>query len=717
MEQDSGKTPVQDIRLESDEVMDDIVDSVDAFVADSAKDSPNKRAALANMDNNSNLEPSFGDVADTKSLDASMEPESLARQLELKGLVIKSPMSERMRPGAPVEIATPAKKRKLAEPTQKSTVPKYTSKQESIEMWLQSVRNAADSSDSSNSVNIFPKMQLSDSNPSNGSNTPNPTSPCNPETGTSAKAANTSSSTMKAASSTTSTPRGQSVIQLNVPYLERRVTELEQDCACLRKEKDSLIRENLEHKLKRGEYKIKMREMLIDKARKERAEARLQTQKNMLRLGSFYLARNGEKFEDKWKSGTAFEENLKKMVDLGEERDLVNSQLEQLKKRKAVRRTRKSVDPAADQNDENFARPDDPSDAIAQELYEQEEIVRIRRDAVKKEEADLILEREMLERERNLHIREYKRIQYEDQSNYKNYMCFSEKYLLLTLLGKGGFSEVWQAYDLDDNRYVAVKIHQVCKEWKEEKKANYVKHAMREKNIHISLHHPRIVQLFDVFHIDNHTFCTVLEYCGGNDLDVYLKQNKQIPEKEARCIIMQVVSALRYLASHDPPIIHYDLKPANILLEDGTASGAVKITDFGLSKMVDSSDDGDSIELTSQGAGTYWYLPPETFQRFGHTAPRISNKVDVWSVGIIFFQCLYGQRPFGHDQSQQQLLNERVILNARDVRFPPSPKISAGAQEFIRSCLRYEKDLRPDVRMIANHSYLKPRPPPSRAVS
>ncbi len=63
---------------------------------------------------------------------------------------------------------------------------------------------------------------------------------------------------------------------------------------------------------------------------------------------------------------------------------------------------------------------------------------------------------------------------------------------------------------------------------------------MREKDIHKTLDHPRIVKLFDLFTIDNHSFCTVLEYCDGNDLDFYLKQHKQIPEKEARCIIKQV---------------------------------------------------------------------------------------------------------------------------------------------------------------------------------
>ena len=66
-----------------------------------------------------------------------------------------------------------------------------------------------------------------------------------------------------------------------------------------------------------------------------------------------------------------------------------------------------------------------------------------------------------------------------------------------------------------------------------------------------------------------------------------------------------------------------------------------------LQVMEDSSADG--MELTSQGAGTYWYLPPECFER-GEKPPQINNKVDVWAVGVILFQMLYGRRPFGHNR-------------------------------------------------------------------
>ena len=110
--------------------------------------------------------------------------------------------------------------------------------------------------------------------------------------------------------------------------------------------------------------------------------------------------------------------------------------------------------------------------------------------------------------------------------------------------------------------------------------------------------------------VSSFRFCTVLEYIEGNDIDFFLKQHKIIPEKEARSVVMQTVSALRYLNNGiKPPVIHFDLKPANILLGSGTNSGEIKITDFGLSKHMceDTYDPEHGMDLTSQGAGTYWF--------------------------------------------------------------------------------------------------------------
>jgi tousled-like kinase len=82
----------------------------------------------------------------------------------------------------------------------------------------------------------------------------------------------------------------------------------------------------------------------------------------------------------------------------------------------------------------------------------------------------------------------------------------------------------------------------------------------------------------------------------------------------------------------------------NILLGHGSSSGEIKVTDFGLSKVCDDEhyDSDFGMDLTSQGAGTYWYLPPEVFET--SNTPKISSKVDVWSVGVIFYQMLYGRK-------------------------------------------------------------------------
>ena len=472
-----------------------------------------------------------------------------------------------------------------------------------------------------------------------------------------------------------------------------------------------------------------VKELLIEKSTIERKEARTKCMQNRLRLGQFVTQRVGASFQENWTDGYAFQELSKRQEEVAHERDEIDKRKKMLQKKRPVDKESKKAAQAAaannsgkfDQshnmlqngggNDETtFIRPPARDALTMQEYYESEEILKLRQNSLRKDDAEIATEMEKLERERNLHIRELKRIHNEDQSRYNNHPVLNERYLLLMLLGKGGFSEVHKGFDLKEQRYVACKIHQLNKDWKDDKKANYIKHALREYNIHKNLEHSRIVKLFDVFEIDANSFCTVLEYCDGHDLDFHLKQNKIIPERESRSIIMQVVSALKYLNEIKPPIIHYDLKPGNILLTGGNVlSGDIKITDFGLSKIMDEEvyNPNEGMDLTSQGAGTYWYLPPECFV-VGKAPPKISSKVDVWSVGVIFYQCLYGKKPFGHNQSQATILEENTILKATNIEFPNKPTVSAEAKNFIRKCLCYRKDERMDVRTMYQEGYLSP---------
>uniref|UniRef100_A0A667ZHE7 non-specific serine/threonine protein kinase n=1 Tax=Myripristis murdjan TaxID=586833 RepID=A0A667ZHE7_9TELE len=451
------------------------------------------------------------------------------------------------------------------------------------------------------------------------------------------------------------------------------------------------------------------KKLLIEKSKQEKMACRDKSMQDRLRLGHFTTVRHGASFTEQWTDGYAFQNLIKQQERINSQREDIERQRKLLGKRKPPSMAQ-TPPPSLEQNKRKSKSNGQENEALSlAEYHEQEEIFKLRLGHLKKEEAEIQAELERLERVRNLHIRELKRIHNEDNSQFKDHPTLNDRYLLLHLLGRGGFSEVYKAFDLTEQRYVAVKIHQLNKNWREEKKENYHKHACREYRIHKELDHPRIVKLYDYFSLDTDSFCTVLEYCEGNDLDFYLKQHKLMTEKEGRSIVMQIVNALKYLNQIRPPIIHYDLKPGNILLVNGTACGEIKITDFGLSKIMDddSYNSVDGMELTSQGAGTYWYLPPECFV-VGKEPPKISNKVDVWSVGVIFYQSLYGRKPFGHNQSQQDILQENTILKATEVQFPPKPVVTTEAKAFIRRCLAYRKEDRVDVLQLASDPFLMP---------
>jgi tousled-like kinase len=93
----------------------------------------------------------------------------------------------------------------------------------------------------------------------------------------------------------------------------------------------------------------------------------------------------------------------------------------------------------------------------------------------------------------------------------------------------------------------------------------------------------------------------------------------------------------------------------------------------------------------------------------GHVggAPRISNKVDVWSCGVILYQMLYGRRPFGEGLSQEQVYRDGIVRNARAVEFPAKPAVSAEGKAFISRCLAPRQEDRWDVLTAAGDAYLQ----------
>ncbi|KAB2615206.1 serine/threonine-protein kinase TOUSLED-like [Pyrus ussuriensis x Pyrus communis] len=452
---------------------------------------------------------------------------------------------------------------------------------------------------------------------------------------------------------------------------------------CRQSEKELNDVKELEQKMKPKRTKV-ISDLLISVSKAERQEARLKVRQDSLRLGNVGVIRAGTVISETWEDGQALKD--------------LNAHLRQLLETKeAVERQRKSFKKKQSDKGDGV----DAETGMQEELLVQDEIYKSRLASIKREEEVILRERDRYELEKGRLIREMKRIRDEDGSRFNNFQILNHRYALLNLLGKGGFSEVYKAFDLVGHRYVACKLHGLNAQWSEEKKQSYIRHAIREYNIHKTLVHHHIVRLWDIFEIDQNTFCTVLEYCSGKDLDAVLKATPVLPEREARIIIFQIFQGLIYLNKRTQKIIHYDLKPGNVLFDE---LGVAKVTDFGLSKIVEDDVGSQGMELTSQGAGTYWYLPPECFEL--SKTPLISSKVDVWSAGILLYQMLFGRRPFGHDQTQERILREDTIIKARKVEFPSRPAVSNEAKEFIRRCLTYNQAERPDVIGIAQDPFL-----------
>jgi tousled-like kinase len=437
-----------------------------------------------------------------------------------------------------------------------------------------------------------------------------------------------------------------------------------------------------------------MEDLLRWRSDKEAKDLRETLAADGARLGRIVYARTGMRAVESWEEGYATRD------------------LEQRKE--ALKRTRKALDERQRRQQQPDSQPPlsgtggvDPTvDPTVARLEAQEgrEALHMHLETLRQQEQELLAEEQALNDEKGAHIRALKRVASEDSSRFRTRPKLHDRYVLDRLLGKGGFSEVWRGYDLQELREVAVKIHQLDPRWPDSKKENYTKHVTREYEIHRNVRHPRIVSLYDVFEIDANSFATVLECCKGTDLDSLLKSKKRLPERQARSILLQILSGMRYLSQPSGSrqgIIHYDLKPGNILFDE---FGDAKITDFGLSKIVDAPDPAESMELTSQGAGTYWYLPPECFVTGEQV--RISNKVDVWSIGVIFYQMLFGRRPFGEGKSQDKLLADHTMLNAHQVYMPDRPAVSDGGKEFLRQCLMYDQAFRPTIAQLCENPYV-----------
>ncbi|TCO65447.1 serine/threonine protein kinase [Actinocrispum wychmicini] len=216
------------------------------------------------------------------------------------------------------------------------------------------------------------------------------------------------------------------------------------------------------------------------------------------------------------------------------------------------------------------------------------------------------------------------------------------RYRLMHRIGTGAMGVVWQARDERLNRVVAVKQVLLQSGLSADEIDEALERVQREGRIAAKLHHPNAVTVFDVVDDDDAPWL-VMEYVPSQSLAAAMKERGALPPLEVAAIGAQIAAALA--AAHAAGIVHRDIKPGNILLAD---NGAVKITDFGISRA------SDDVQVTKTGliAGTPAYLAPEVAYGKDPTPPT-----DVFSLGSTLYAAVEGEPPFGLSENTLGLLH------------------------------------------------------------
>jgi serine/threonine protein kinase/Flp pilus assembly protein TadD len=256
-------------------------------------------------------------------------------------------------------------------------------------------------------------------------------------------------------------------------------------------------------------------------------------------------------------------------------------------------------------------------------------------------------------------------------------------YSILQELGRGGMGIVYKAHDLKLDRFVAVKFLPPHLSGVEENKTRF----FQEAKAAASLNHPNILNIYEIDKNEDSLFI-VMELIEGEKLKSYLKSGQGLELDKAINWIIQIAKGLK--CAHDKNIIHRDIKPENLMV---TKDGQIKIMDFGLAKLNNSS----GITKTGTSLGTLSYMSPEQVQGIA-----ADHRTDIWSLGAVFYEMLTGEMPF---KSEHDAALIYMIIN-EDLT-PPSAldrKIPNQVDIIIKKMLQKDRNFRyQDANELIDH--------------
>ncbi|CAL3966291.1 unnamed protein product [Diplocarpon coronariae] len=284
------------------------------------------------------------------------------------------------------------------------------------------------------------------------------------------------------------------------------------------------------------------------------------------------------------------------------------------------------------------------------------------------------------------------------------------KYNQIGILGKGAFAVVYKFTEKFSGMPYAAK---------ELEKRRFMKNGIldekvdNEMKIMRRIKHPHVVQYIE--HVDWEDYLyIIMEFVPGGDLGTLIAKQGHLQELDVKTMAKQLLSALKYL--HDGGITHRDVKPDNILISSRNPFH-VKLTDFGLSKMIDSEE-----TFLRTFCGTLLYCAPEVYSEYreydetGQRHRRLDKRslppqkyghaVDIWSLAGVLFYSLCGSPPYPvkSGTSYQELLNQ-IMTQALDIRPLQRANISEKGISFVRSMLRNRPENRATIEELERRSW------------
>jgi len=263
-------------------------------------------------------------------------------------------------------------------------------------------------------------------------------------------------------------------------------------------------------------------------------------------------------------------------------------------------------------------------------------------------------------------------------------------YQFLEKLGAGGMGEIWKAQDTRLNRFVAVKVLTSASAGDPERRRRFIQEAQAAS----ALNHPNIITIHDIISEGDAEFM-VMEFVQGKTLiDLIPKGGLRVPQVLKYAV--QMTDALQ--TAHSAGIVHRDLKPGNVMV---TETGLVKVLDFGLAKLTDSSPlsqtgSGDDTTrtiaeapLTVEGSiiGTVSYMSPEQAQ-----GKKVDARSDIFSFAVVLYEMVTGTRAFAGDSALSTL---SAILRDETRPIPEiAPDTPPQLEHVINRCLRKHPDQR-----------------------